>query len=228
MKFTDNLQIVARVKSVRLTYKKLAAFRQELIQQDQVGASSVAKRYTRASSKTEALLQYLEQQRQSNTDGELPHKSVVFTYWSNYLDLLQIDLTAAGYAYLRLDGSVGQNRRVQIIESFNRDPSITILLATIGVGGVGLNLQVADAVFIMEPQWNPATEEQAVDRVHRLGQKRDVTTVRFLVTDSVEINVRQMAKDKQALADLTTSNTKLRRSDLTEKVQDLLNILQRR
>lgn len=103
-----------------------------------------------------------------------------------------------------------------------------MLISTIGVGGVGLNLQIANSIFIMEPQWNPAAEEQAVDRVHRLGQTRNVKTVRFMVEDTVEVGVRMLAQQKQALADLTTSGMKLKRSDVTAKVQELLSVLQRR
>lgn len=210
-----------------MTYPRLLQYREHLLRQEQ-GSGKVTRRYTRASSKTEALLQHLEGSRRIGYTDKLPNKAVVFTCWSTYLDLIQIDLEKAGFKFLRLDGSVSQPKRVRILEQFNNDPRVTVLISTIGVGGVGLNLQIANSIFIMEPQWNPAAEEQAVDRVHRLGQTRNVKTVRFMVEDTVEVGVRMLAQQKQALADLTTSGMKLKRSDVTAKVQELLSVLQRR
>lgn len=106
--------------------------------------------------------------------------------------------------------------RGKALEEFATDDSITILLATIGAGGVGLNLTSASRVFIMEPQYNPAAVAQAVDRVHRLGQHRPVQTVQFIMKGSIEEKILDLAKKKQQLADMSMSRGKLDKREVQE------------
>jgi SNF2 family DNA or RNA helicase len=106
--------------------------------------------------------------------------------------------------------------RMKALELFAKDDSITILLATIGAGGVGLNLTSASRVFIMEPQYNPAAVAQAVDRVHRLGQTRPVETYQFIMKGSIEEKIQELAKKKQQLADMSMNRGKLDKREVQE------------
>lgn len=160
--------------------------------------------------KTKALLSMLldtaEESRQ--IPEEAPIKSVVFSSWTSHLDLIEIALEGNGLCgYTRLDGTMSLKQRNTALEKFRDDDSITILLATLGAGGVGLNLTSGSRVYVMEPQYNPAAVTQAIDRVHRIGQKRDVTTVQFIMKDSIEEKIADLARRKQKLADMSLNRS---------------------
>ena len=134
-----------------------------------------------------------------------PFRSVIFSSWTTHLDLIQIALDAASppFPALRLDGRMSRSQRSLSLSTFNSDPSIPILLISIAAGGLGLNLTVASRAYVMEPQFNPAAEAQAVDRVHRLGQKRGVRVVRYVMEGSFEEKMLGLQERKRKLADLT-------------------------
>ena len=162
-------------------------------------------RYSGPSTKTQALLQELQKAREwsENHRDEAPLKSVVFSGWTSHLDLIQIALEEHGHSYVRLDGKMQRKQRAASLTTFRDDPSVHIILVSIGAGGLGLNLTSASQAFVMEPQFNPAAEAQAVDRVHRLGQRRPVTIVRFIMRNSFEEKMRQLQEKKMRIADLT-------------------------
>ncbi|RDW90365.1 Single-stranded DNA-dependent ATPase [Aspergillus mulundensis] len=170
--------------------------------------------------KTKALLSYLRNTAEESArlpKGEPPLKSVVFSAWTSHLDLIEIALRAQGLTgYTRLDGTMSLPARNKALDTFREDNNITILLATIGAGGVGLNLTSASHVYIMEPQYNPAAVAQAIDRVHRLGQTREVTNVQFLMKDSIEEKIAELAKKKQQLADMSLNRGKLDKAEVQE------------
>lgn len=169
--------------------------------------------------KTLALIDHLQSiaAESEGLPGEPPIKSVVFSAWTSHLDLIEIALRANGLnGFTRLDGTMTLPARGKALEEFATDDSITILLATIGAGGVGLNLTSASRVFIMEPQYNPAAVAQAVDRVHRLGQHRPVQTVQFIMKGSIEEKILDLAKKKQQLADMSMSRGKLDKREVQE------------
>lgn len=116
---------------------------------------------------------------------------------------------------VRLDGSLSASGRASVIRVFRNEPDIKVLLATISCGGIGLDLTVASRAYIMEPQWNPMNESQALDRIHRLGQLKEVQTVRYLMRGSWEEEVLKVQKRKQGLADLTLSGDALNKTDLS-------------
>ncbi|CEL00579.1 Putative Helicase-like transcription factor HLTF/DNA helicase RAD5, DEAD-box superfamily [Aspergillus calidoustus] len=171
--------------------------------------------------KTRALISHLLDTAEESSKlpaGEPPIKSVVFSAWTSHLDLIEIALRDNGLtSFTRLDGTMTLAARNKALDSFRDDNSITILLATIGAGGVGLNLTAASHVYIMEPQYNPAAVAQAIDRVHRLGQTREVTTVQFLMKESIEEKIFELAKKKQQLADMSLSRGKLDKAEVQEK-----------
>ncbi|PYH49239.1 uncharacterized protein BP01DRAFT_287647 [Aspergillus saccharolyticus JOP 1030-1] len=170
--------------------------------------------------KTNALVaQLLTTAEESQTQSlERPYKSVVFSAWTSHLDLIEIALRDNGLTgFTRLDGTMTLSARHKALEEFQHNDTITVLLATIGAGGVGLNLTAASKVYIMEPQYNPAAVAQAVDRVHRIGQTRPVTTVQFIMTDSIEEKIFELAKKKQQLADLSMNRGKLDKREVQEQ-----------
>jgi SNF2 family DNA or RNA helicase len=152
---------------------------------------------------------------------QLIQTSVIFSGWTSHLDLIQIALEAANFKYVRLDGSMARKQRAASLDAFREDPSICIILVSIGAGGLGLNLTTASKVFMMEPQFNPQAEAQAVDRVHRLGQKREVTIHRYIMRGSFEEKVLALQKKKKDLADLSM-NKKLDKHEVQRaKMEEL-------
>jgi len=157
------------------------------------GASS-----SRPSSKVSVLLKLLSESKAQK--GTV--KSVVFSQFRKMLVLLEEPLKAAGFKTLRLDGTMNAKKRAQVIEEFSvSEPnSPTILLASLKASGTGINLTAASVVYLLEPWWNPATEEQAMDRVHRIGQKNDVKIVRIIARNTIEERVLELQEKKRELA----------------------------
>lgn len=170
--------------------------------------------------KTNALLSHLLDTAEENKalKDERPIKSVVFSAWTTHLDLIEIALRDNGITgYSRLDGTMTLSARKKALDTFASDDSITILLATIGAGGIGLNLTPASRVYVMEPQYNPAAVAQAIDRVHRIGQTREVTTIQFVMKDSIEEKILELGRKKQQLADMSMNRGKLDKKEVQEQ-----------
>ena len=142
-------------------------------------------------------------------------KSVVFLGWTRTFDIIQPILNAKGIRCVRLDGSLSERGRARVLKVFRGQTGIRVLLATITCGGVGLDLTAASRAYIMEPQWNPMSELQALDRVHRLGQKSDVVTIQYIMTNSWEEQVLKLQHRKQELADLALESGPIRKEELT-------------
>ncbi|XP_051990678.1 helicase-like transcription factor [Xyrauchen texanus] len=153
----------------------------------------------RSSSKVDALMSNLLKLR--NEDPTV--KSLVVSQFTKFLNLLEVPLREYGFSFTRLDGSMNQKNRAQAIQDLQDSSpgSPTLMLLSLKAGGVGLNLTAASHVFLMDPAWNPAAEDQCVDRCHRLGQSRDVVITKFIVKDSVEENMVKMQKKKQELVE---------------------------
>ncbi|XP_020108129.1 putative SWI/SNF-related matrix-associated actin-dependent regulator of chromatin subfamily A member 3-like 1 isoform X3 [Ananas comosus] len=129
-------------------------------------------------------------------------KSVVFSQFRKMLVLLEEPLKAAGFNILRLDGSMTMKKRADVIREFARtDPDApNVLLASLKAAGVGINLTAASRVYLFDPWWNPGAEEQAMDRVHRIGQQREVRVVRLVVKGSIEERIMELQEKKRRLA----------------------------
>ncbi|OBT66270.1 hypothetical protein VE03_04373 [Pseudogymnoascus sp. 23342-1-I1] len=171
-------------------------------------------RYNGPHTKTIALLQDL---LASKAESDLmvdqpPIKSVVFSGWTSHLDLIQMALENNDIQYTRLDGKMSRTARGAALETFRLDPKITVILVSINAGGLGLNLTTANKVYVMEPQYNPAAEAQAVDRVHRLGQKREVVTVRYIMKNSFEEKMLELQEKKKKLASLSMDRDHMKNS----------------
>ncbi|EEU34941.1 uncharacterized protein NECHADRAFT_79818 [Fusarium vanettenii 77-13-4] len=140
------------------------------------------------SAKVEALIRNLGNEQVENQNGSeaRPVKSVVFSYWTKMLDLVQIAFRQSGYSYERIDGQSSLRQRHRAMSKFNNNPACTVLLATIGSAGEGIDLTAANHVHLMEPHWNPMAEEQAIARVHRIGQRRPVIATKYITPRSIE------------------------------------------
>ncbi|SPQ24421.1 6db613db-62c9-4e99-888c-c9372a6443fe [Thermothielavioides terrestris] len=124
----------------------------------------------------------------------------LFSTWRLTLDVVEKGLESAGIRTIRFDGNVAQKERQSVVDRFKADPGIRVMLLTLSCGAVGLTLTVASRAYLMEPHWNPTLEEQALARIHRIGQTREVTTVRFYIRDSFEERVMELQNVKQQLA----------------------------
>ncbi|HLU65565.1 MAG TPA: DEAD/DEAH box helicase [Kofleriaceae bacterium] len=146
------------------------------------------------SSKVTSLLEALE----SAVSGG--HKALVFSQWTSLLDLVEPHLRAAEIGFTRLDGSTTD--RAGVVAAFQDPAGPPVLIASLKAGGTGLNLTAADHVFILDPWWNPAAEDQAADRAHRIGQDRPVMVYRLVSRDTVEERILALQERKRALADV--------------------------
>ncbi|KAF1840938.1 uncharacterized protein K460DRAFT_389454 [Cucurbitaria berberidis CBS 394.84] len=128
-------------------------------------------------------------------------KCVVFSFWKRSLDIAGSLLKERNIPFLRVDGSLLFSKRRIILSQFETQPDIPVLLMTLGTGAVGLNcLTVAHRIHLLEPQWNPSVESQAIGRVVRLGQERPVTVIRYIMNKTVEKNVQNKQFRKLRLA----------------------------
>jgi len=174
-------------------------------------------RYGGPHTKTKALIEALKQSQVESQSLDRPIKSVVFSGWTSHLDLIQIALEDNGFKFARLDGKMTRNKRTAALDAFRDDEETTVFLISIGAGGLGLNLTTGSKVYIMEPQFNPAAEAQAVDRIHRLGQTREVTTTRFIMENSFEEKMLDLQRKKQNLADLSMNRGKLDKAEAAKQ-----------
>jgi SNF2 family DNA or RNA helicase len=126
------------------------------------------------------------------------HKALVFSQWTSLLDLVEPHLTAAGISFVRLDGATRD--RAGVVGAFQSAGGPPVMLISLKAGGTGLNLTAADHVFLLDPWWNPAVEDQAADRAHRIGQDRPVLVHRLVAKDTVEEGILALQEQKRAIA----------------------------
>ncbi|RTE70723.1 hypothetical protein BHE90_014873 [Fusarium euwallaceae] len=150
-------------------------------------------------------------------------KSLVFSQWTSTLDWLEVLLEQRKIRFLRIDGQVRCNERLGILSIFSENPEIEVLLMSIGTGSVGLNLTAANYVHLVEPQWNPSVEEQAIARAVRMGQTRPVTVTKYIVKRTVEENILSLQKKKSSLAKFTLDSGP--EDEVSGKLEDLRFIL---
>jgi superfamily II DNA or RNA helicase len=148
---------------------------------------------TLESAKLTALLDLAAELREGR------HRALVFSQFTGHLDLAEAALKAAGFRLLRLDGSTPVRERARRVEAFQAGEG-DIFLISLKAGGSGLNLTGADYVIHLDPWWNPAVEDQATDRAHRIGQTRPVTVYRLVVKDSIEEKILALHAAKRTLS----------------------------
>ena len=151
------------------------------------------------------------------------HKILVFSQFVSMLKILTDELRASGIPFCYLDGSTKD--RLGECNRFNRDPNIPVFLISLMAGGTGLNLTSADMVMHYDPWWNPAVEDQATDRAHRIGQKKTVYVMKMIASGSIEEKVLALQRRKQAIiaATVDTTDAAVMESLTADDLRDLLS-----
>ena len=151
------------------------------------------------------------------------HRILVFSQFTGMLSILKNELEKKDIKYCYLDGST--KNRQDIVKLFNRDHSIPVFLMSLKAGGTGLNLTGADMVIHFDPWWNPAVENQATDRAHRIGQKRTVYSVKLITKGTIEEKVVALQESKKNIIDSTlTTDDQVMQKLTWEDVQNLLEL----
>ena len=128
------------------------------------------------------------------------HKALIFSQFLGMLGLIREKLERDGVKYEYFDGSTSAPDREKAIQSFQNDDEVRVFLISLKAGGVGLNLTAADYVYIVDPWWNPAVEQQAIDRTHRIGQTKNIFAYRMICKDTIEDKIMQLQEKKRLLA----------------------------
>ncbi len=149
--------------------------------------------------KIEAFMELLKEAIQGG------HRILLFSQFTTMLKLIAQELEEEGHTYCYLDGATKD--RLEQCAKFNQTPSIPVFLISLKAGGTGLNLTGADMVVHFDPWWNPAAEEQATDRAHRIGQKKTVQAIKLIAQDTIEEKVLALQRKKQTLIDATVNTT---------------------
>ena len=145
-----------------------------------------------ASSKMARLIELLEELREEG------HRALVFSQFTSHLALVQAELEKAGFSLLYLDGATPTRARAQLVERFQRGEGDAFLIS-LKAGGTGINLTAADYVIHLDPWWNPAVEDQATDRAHRIGQTKVVTAYRLIARGTIEEKILSLSGKKREL-----------------------------
>jgi len=166
------------------------------------------------SSKVELLMQTLEK---SIAFG---HRSLIFSQWTSYLDLIEQEIIKRKISFSRLDGTT-TNRKARV-DDFQSPSGPSVMLISLKAGGTGLTLTAADHVFIMDPWWNPAIENQAADRTHRIGQQNPVWVHRLIAQGTIEEKIHALQKAKAQLSQNILEDTGVAASLTREDILGLL------
>ncbi len=152
------------------------------------------------------------------------HKALVFSQFLGMLALIKEKMKELGIDYAYFDGSTSAPDREKAIQRFQTDENCRVFLISLKAGGVGLNLTAADYVYIVDPWWNPAVEQQAIDRTHRIGQTKNIFAYRMICKDTVEDKILKLQERKRALAaDLITDDTSFVKALTKEDVEYLFS-----
>lgn len=149
-------------------------------------------------------------------------KILIFSLFTQVLDILEMVLSTLGYKFLRLDGSTQVNERQSLIDRFYEDSTIPVFILSTKAGGFGINLVCANNVVIFDQSFNPHDDRQAADRSHRVGQTKEVTIFTLITKDSIEEKIYQLAKNKLALDISVSEDDKKAQDAIEKKVSDLL------
>jgi len=152
------------------------------------------------------------------------HKALIFSQFLGMLALIRAKLDELGVKYEYFDGSTSAPDREKAIQSFQKDNEVRVFLISLKAGGVGLNLTAADYVYIVDPWWNPAVEQQAIDRTHRIGQTKNIFAYRMICKDTIEDKILKLQEKKRALAkDLIADDATFVKSLSKEDVEYLFS-----
>lgn len=173
--------------------------------------------YTGKSSKLEQLIELVEENLANN------QRMLIFSQFSSMLKMIKERLYKEGYSCFYIDGDTPAKERFSMAEEFNTENSKEIFLVSLKAGGVGLNLTGAETVILFDLWWNPAVEEQAAGRAHRIGQKKVVQVIRLISNGTIEEKIYQLQQEKKELIDKVIKPDEEMFISLTE--EDILDIL---
>ena len=166
----------------------------------------------------------LEEIGREITENISNHKALIFSQFLGMLALIKEKMKELGVSYEYFDGSSSVQERERAIRRFQEDDECRVFLISLKAGGVGLNLTAADYVYIVDPWWNPAVEQQAIDRTHRIGQTKNIFAYRMICTDTVEDKILKLQERKRNLArDLITDDEGFVKSLTREDVEYLFS-----
>ena len=166
----------------------------------------------------------IEELAREITEDMSNHKALIFSQFLGMLGLIRQKLEALGVKYEYFDGSTSAPDREKAIQNFQNNDEVRVFLISLKAGGVGLNLTAADYVYIVDPWWNPAVEQQAIDRTHRIGQTKNIFAYRMICKDTIEDKILQLQEKKRALArDLISDETGFVKSLTKEDVEYLFS-----
>ncbi|KAK7612057.1 SNF2 family N-terminal domain-containing protein [Phyllosticta paracitricarpa] len=173
------------------------------------------------SAKIDALVAHVKAARRTSPE----QKTVIFSQFTSFLDLIEPSLSTARVPFLRFDGTMSQKQRAAVLHDFNTTGKRgVVLLLSLRAGGVGLNLTAARRVFMMDPWWSFAVEAQAIDRVHRMGQTGEVKVTRFVVRGSIEEKMLRIQERKKFLASsLGMMSDEEKKGQRIEDIRELLS-----
>ena len=149
--------------------------------------------YKGKNSKSDELISILHDYIEDN------HKILVFSQFTSVLKNISNKLDEEKINHMYLDGSVNASKRLELVQEFNENKDIKVFLISLKAGGTGLNLTSADIVVHFDPWWNPAVEEQATDRAHRIGQKNIVQVIKLISEGTIEDKIINMQEEKKKL-----------------------------
>ncbi|KAL7586262.1 hypothetical protein Lser_V15G36865 [Lactuca serriola] len=171
-----------------------------------IDAKSIVLQQDYSSSKIRAVLEIIQSftgacssSSSSSNVGEGPIKAIIFSQWTRMLDLVEMSLNQYCIVHRRLDGSMSLASRDRAVKEFNTDPEVIIMLMSLKAGNLGLNMVAASHVILLDLWWNPTTEDQAIDRAHRIGQTRPVTVSRLTIKDTVEDRILALQDEKRKM-----------------------------
>jgi DNA repair protein RAD5 len=178
----------------------------------------------KCSSKIQALINHLKILKEQNP-GE---KVIVFSQFSSYLDIIENELKTQNgkdFVIYKFDGRLQMQERQKLLDKFSDEnknaDKITILLISLKAGGVGLNLTSASRAFMMDPWWSPSVEDQAIDRIHRIGQNESVKVIRFIIENSIETKMLKIQERKKQIGEAVGAEEEERRKRRIEEIQIL-------
>ncbi|XP_010479492.1 PREDICTED: helicase-like transcription factor CHR28 [Camelina sativa] len=135
----------------------------------------------------------------STPSNQGPIKTIIFSQWTGMLDLVELSLVEYSIEFRRLDGTMSLIARDRAVKEFSNDPDVKVMIMSLKAGNLGLNMIAACHVILLDLWWNPTTEDQAIDRAHRIGQTRPVTVTRMTIKDTVEDRILALQEDKRKM-----------------------------
>jgi len=178
--------------------------------------TTIMDRITESAFQSSTKIEAVREELHNMVQNDPAAKCILFSQFTSMLDLVHFRLNQVGIKTVLLKGSMSLAQRDATIHKFSHDPDIKCFLMSLKAGGVALNLTVASHVILMDPWWNPAVEQQAQDRIHRLGQFRPIRVTRFIIGGTIEERILKLQEKKQLVFDGTVGRNTEALGRLTE------------